>query len=471
MRILELALFILLFFSLILPVLLGRRGRTTSLLTLLTILVMLAHLLIEGYRWQMVPLYALALLTLLGALLGWLRYPRKDSRTSGFGKFLGVLGLLLAGIAVLLPVLFPIPQFDRPTGAYPIGTTTLEMVDTSRTEIYSGKSGEPRAIMVQFWYPARAGSPASLAPWMDHLDVVGPSLSVYLGLPSFTLDHLVYSRSNSYLDASLADEQDAYPVILFSHGWNGVRVQDTFLYEELASHGYVVAAIDHAYGAGVVVFPDGRVAENNPEAMPMDAAPEILEPRADTVVDQWAGDMAFVLDTLAQWNLQDPNNRFTGRLDLEKIGIMGHSTGGGATVEFCGRDPRCQAGIGLDPYLTPVSDKVLDGGVQQPLLFMFSELYWGEKNNLLYQRLAPNSADLQEFMVQGSDHYDFTDLPLLSPLAPYIGLKGPINGPRMLTIVRQYSLAFFNQHLKGASQDGFSDLASKYPEVIFDRLP
>jgi hypothetical protein len=53
-------------------------------------------------------------------------------------------------------------------------------------------------------------------------------------------------------------------VLIFSHGRGGYRQHNTMQVEELVSHGYIVAAIDHPYAATGVVFPDGRIAAFDP---------------------------------------------------------------------------------------------------------------------------------------------------------------------------------------------------------------
>jgi hypothetical protein len=70
--------------------------------------------------------------------------------------------------------------------------------------------------------------------------------------------------------------------------------------------------------------------------------------------------------------------------------------------------------------------------------------------------------------ILGTAHYDFTDLPALSPLAHALGLKGPIRGARVQRIVNDYSLAFFDQHLLGRSSDLLEGPSPGHPEVIFD---
>lgn len=444
-----------------------RNRLVAAILPLALLLALLVHLWIEKYRWQMLPLYALGLTLLLFTV------PTLKGGATGhptIRRRLSLLGLVLLVVFTLPPVLLPVPSLSPPKGPYQVGTFSIPLVDTSRQELYSGRD-EPRAIMVQFWYPASPEPGARPGPWIDHADIVGPAMAKYLGFPRFFLDHVALVHSNSYPDAPLDTSGAPYPVIFFSHGWSGLRVQSTFLMEALASQGYVVVAIDHTYGAQVVVFPDGRVAYNNPRALPLDDPAEILEPAADLLVDQWAGDISFVLGTLAVWNENDPSGRLTGQLDLSRIGVSGHSTGGGAAVEFCGRDPRCTAGLGLDAYLTPVSNMVLQQGLPQPFLFLFSELWPTEKNNRLFAKILPASPQAQEITLLGAAHYDFTDIPMLSPLAASLGLKGPISGPRALQITSDFAVDFFDKTLRGGPGTLLQSPSEAYPEMVFGALP
>ena len=69
--------------------------------------------------------------------------------------------------------------------------------------------------------------------------------------------------------------------------------------------------------------------------------------------------------------------------------------------------------------------------------------------------------------IEGTAHYDFTDMPLFTPLAPQLGLKGPINGKRVTLIINDYLLSFFDLTLKGQPSDLFDNNSNKYEEVIF----
>ena len=471
MRLLEIILPVLIGAYVLWPVVAGRRRpRGVHAIALLGVVALLLHLFWEGGRWQMIPLYLLAGVTGCAGAWGlWRPRAGEFRRRSWQGG--GLLGAALVVAAVTaLPVLLPVPSVPPPTGPYAVGTVTFELVDETRAEIYADGAGGPRRFRVQVWYPALPERSDRPAPWMENAGVVAPAIAEWLNLPSFFLDHLELAHTSSYLDASVDPSGAPYPLLIFSHGWGGFRAQNTFQMQELASHGYVVVGMEHTYGAVVTVFPDGRVAYNEPAALP-DGVPEAeYDAAARRLVQQWIGDMAFALDSLEGWNRMDPAGRFTGLLDGSRVGLLGHSTGGGAAVEFCATDLRCDAGLGMDVWMTPVSEATLDGGVPQPFLFLFSEQWPTAKNQALFDRLGrqSNPAD-RTITILGTDHYDFSDLPALSPLAPQLGLKGPIPGGRVQQIINAYSLAFFDQALKDEPAMLMASPSPAYPEVRFDR--
>jgi pimeloyl-ACP methyl ester carboxylesterase len=257
-------------------------------------------------------------------------------------------------------------------------------------------------------------------------------------------------------------------VILFSHGWNGFNAQNTGQAIQLASHGYVVIGVQHTYGAVITIFDDGTIARNNPSALPSGAPDDEYEAAAQKLVEQWAGDLSFTVDYL-QEQKDDPAGPFYQALDLARLGVYGHSTGGGAAIQFCGTDPRCTALLGMDPFMRPVSVEVLENGVTQPSFFMFSQRWADEvdsRNNELFNKFVSNSPEtFGVISIDGTTHYDFSDLPLLSPLAPRLGLKGPINGERVTTIINEFLVSFFDRTLKGVPTGLFDEQNQKYNEV------
>src|SRR5512133_610440 len=114
-----------------------------------------------------------------------------------------------------------------PRGPFPAGVRTLEV----------GPLAPPgRALVTELWYPA--------TPDFSGQDVAGPTVdrfSIASGIPG-----LRAARQQAGRDATPAPRGG--PLVVFSHGFASHRRQSTFLCSHLASHGYVVAAPDHAGG-------------------------------------------------------------------------------------------------------------------------------------------------------------------------------------------------------------------------------
>ena len=457
MRLLEITLPVLLAIYLIWP---HPRPLFIRFAPTLALVFTLIHFGIEGYRWQMIPLYVLTLLLTIISLT-------KINSAVDWKPIASYLTLILLALSTAVPTLLPIPKIPTPSGPYQIGTSIYEMTDSSRQEIYSGKD-EPRRFMVQIWYPAKVKDTDIRAQWMSNAEIYAPAIATYIDLPSYFLNHLALVEIPAYENAQVAAREGGFPVVLFSHGWNGFNAQNTGQALELASHGYIVIGIQHTYGAVITVFPDGTVAPNNPKALPEDDEDPNYEVVARVLVNQWAGDMSFVLDQLSVWE-KEAGNPFDGKMDLERVGVYGHSTGGGAAIQFCGVDSRCKAVLGMDPFMRPVSAEVIKGSLPQPSFFMFSQS-WADltdsKNNQLFNQFYPNVSDGKGVIViAGTKHYDFSDLPLLSPIAPQLGLKGPLSGKTVIKIVNSYLLDFFEMTLNNKPSDLFDGSFTTFEEV------
>ena len=461
MRPIEIVIPILLALYLIWP---HPRLKVVRLLPLAALFLTFIHFLTEGYRWQMIPLYGLTVLLTLSSLI-------KIRSTYDWRPVFSYMAVILVAVSSALPILLPVPSLPSPSGPYTVGTRIYELTDASRKEIYSGEDGA-RRFQIQVWYPAEVSATDERAPWMARADVFAPAIAAYIHMPSFFLDHLALVEMPAYHESKVAPAKAGYPIILFSHGWNGFNAQNTGQTIELASQGYVVVGIQHPYGAVITVFDDGTIAPNNPSALPNGAPDDEYEAAAQTLVNQWAGDLAYALDFMEMQN-GDPESLFHETTDISRVGVYGHSTGGGAAIQFCGTDPRCKALLGMDPFMRPVSPQVLESGVTQPSFFMFSQGWTDDVdscNNELFSRFVANVPQLLGVIsIDGTSHYDFSDLPRLSPLAAGLGLKGPINGERVTTIINDYLISFFDGALKGEPLSLFEEQNQKYNEVEFSR--
>jgi len=467
MRPLEILTPIILAIYLLWPITGRKRPPAVGILPAFALVIVAAHANVEGMRWQMYPLYGFTVIMFLMSIPDFMKARQDNMQTGRPLRVLASLGLL--AISTALPILLPVPSIPTPGGPYQVGTRIYELTDTFRKELYSGKD-EARRFQIQVWYPSEAGPSDERAPWMANAGIFAPAIATQIDMPSFFLDHLALVKMPAYKESKVAPTNEGYPIIFFSHGWNGFNAQNAGQAIQLASHGYVVIGVQHTYGAVVTVFEDGTVAYNNPSALP-DSAPTVeYETAAHILADQWAGDMAFVLDSLAVRN-SSVRSPFGGMLDLSRVGVYGHSTGGGAAIQFCGTDARCKSVLGMDPFMRPVSYEVINNGVTQPSFFMFSQRWADDvdsRNNELFNKFYPNVTEpLGVVSIDGTSHYDFADLPLLSPLAPQLGLKGPINGKYVTTIINDYLLSFFDMTLKGEVTNLFDRQSQKYIEVKF----
>ena len=393
---------------------------------LLPLLASLPHLFLEGWRTQMLPLYALALL--VGALrlfpLRGKGAPRQPNR------FASVLLVLVVAASGILPGwLLPVAALPAPTGPYSVGTVDRELVDTARG----------RRLMVSIWYPAaHSGPPAKLTAYPDEL-ANGLATSFGLPLAAPALQHLRYFEVAASNAAPVAAGDAPFPILIFSHGLVGVRFQNSQSMQELASWGYVVVALDHTDAAAVTVFPDGETRLFDLQRFGI--GPDESETSTDILLPVWVADQRFVYDQLAAWTVNDP--LLAGKLDPQRIGSFGHSFGGATALAVCRVDPRCRAAANLDGGVSGTDPQA----ASRPMLLMTAassyEVPDAAQN---WSRLVHGAtAPAYWLEIPDSNHYSFTILPLISPALAPLGADVRASLSRVDTYLR----AFFDQYLRG----------------------
>lgn len=261
-------------------------------------------------------------------------------------------------------------------------------------------------------------------------------------------------KSHSFMDLQLSDSENHYPILLFSHGFNGFRNQNTFQVEELASQGYIVLSIDHTFDAAATVFPGGRTAY---------VQPINLTDEGDSHIKLWEEDVSFVLNQIEKLNENDETGFFTGRLDTSRIGMFGHSYGGATAAQILAKDSRVKAAINMDGTL--YGEILPESGIGKPFLLMNAEEPDEADPFEVRERYGRGLAGGgMSMVIPHTDHTSFTDLHLFSPL-----LQSPGENPKEVhRIINEFSLAFFDQYVK-QKDDGstLKRLITKYPEVNF----
>jgi predicted dienelactone hydrolase len=358
-----------------------------------------------------------------------------------------------------------------PAGPYAVGRVESDWVDASRAETFGSDPNARRELVVWIWYPAASGATTAAAPYLPDSWRLAME-RVRGGLGVLVTQSLAAVRDHAVADAPLAAARQPFPVIVMQPGLGPIAPDYTTLAEDLASRGYVVIASTPTYSANAVAFPDGRVVERTDAGtVPDSAPPDVAKSMLDRLAGVWAADDRFVMDQAQKLNTTDPSGRFTGKLDLNAIGVMGHSFGGASAAQTCHLDDRCKAGADLDGW--PYGD-VIQNGLRQPFLFMWSVPASLQKDGLQQaerdtQALVNHSTGkTYQLTVEDTRHFNFSDYAVLyEPLLKPMQMLGSIDGRRGLKITTEYLAAFFDHTLRGAPATLLAGPSPEYPEVEF----
>jgi pimeloyl-ACP methyl ester carboxylesterase len=360
-----------------------------------------------------------------------------------------------------------------PAGHFAVGRTTYTWVNNDETDELALSPGAKREVVAWMWYPSVAATTATPAeylpaPWRKALE---RNSGVLMG-QLLTRD-LALVRTHSAPDPDVSPEQRAYPVVILRAGGGALTTDFTTLAEDLASHGYIVVGFDAPYRTFVVVLLDNRVVirppANDPENLSADQANRLI----NRLLPMWTSDTAFVVSQLEQLNAADPSGKLTGRLDMQRLGMFGHSFGGATALQFCHNDPRCKAGIDIDgaPY-----GNVVQEGLKQPFLFILSdhsrELADPASRQIhldmqsIYDRLPSGRLFIT---IRGANHFSFSDQMLVKShyvigMMRLLGVGG-LEGRRGLAITAEYVHTFFDVYLNDAPAASLKKASQLYPEV------
>ena len=315
--------------------------------------------------------------------------------------------------------------------------------------------------MAQVWYPAKR----SRRPVAEYME---PAVAAtYAEVPAGTLTGV---RTHSHVAAPVASGR--HPVVVLATGGFEARSIYTLHAEELAAQGFIVVAVDHTHEARAVVFPDGRVV---PPAYPI---PATLEELAEFVTQAAAvrvADTRFVLDRLERLGRR---GRLAGRLDLSRIGMVGHSLGGAVAAEMLRTDSRVDAAVDLDGLILPVTAA---RGLDRPFMVInappsatlpeswpFTDGYDRGPGSLWANLRGPRLS----LMLEQSAHMDFSDLvvwkaQITAPEFHEANDVGAIGSARAVQVIRAYVGGFLQRHVRNRPAPLLAGPSSAYPEMKF----
>ena len=380
---------------------------------------------------------------------------------------------LPVGIPVLLALLWldhaRETTLPTPTGPFSVGRITDVWTDELQP-------GPQRKLLVWIWYPTAPRLPSTKAddylpaPWRA---AVEQQRGIFIS-QLLTRD-LSRVRAHGIRNAELSPQHPSYPVVLMRAGLAALVANYTSLAEELASRGYIVVGFDAPYRSSVAVFPDGRVITRAPEENADLVSGSEQEQLLNELVRDWNADMGFALDQLEKLNRSGPSARFPLRLDMERVGVFGHSLGGATALQFCNDDSRCRAGIDVDGA---PRGSVIREGVTQPFMFLVSD-HRSEPDaetrpvlaniRSIYDRLPGDRR--WWLMIRGANHYGFSDdgailkTPLLMRALRTAGIVH-LSGLRQIAVTAHYITTFFDVYLKSEPASELTNRA-QFPEVEY----
>lgn len=469
MRLLEGFIFL---FNIIFTVLLIKGGfkkvKWAKYVPLISFTILVFHIIVEKIRWQLYPLYIITIIYFILTILYMTSFLKIESinHRPKIKKLIIAIMIFFIIISGISAYVFPVYKMSIPKGKYKVGTESFDITDPQRKAIYSDNLNNNRKIKFQIWYPAETVEGYKRVPWLEDGQVVAKALAKDMKFPSFVLDHTALVMSNSFKKAPISTELEKYPIVVISHGWTGFRDLHTDVAEELASNGYIVIAIDHTYGSEVTVFNDGEVDYLYRGALPeREVTPNFLE-YANKLVNTYAGDVNLTLNELERFNKGEVNSFFKDKFDLSKIGLLGHSTGGGADVSLTLNDKRIKAIVGMDAWVEPIEDAQIEKGLKVPALFLRSGQWEvGLNNKNLLHLIDKSSVPIELYQINGTTHLDFTMVYMYSPLTKYINITGKLNGRISSSIQKDFIQSFFDKNLKGNNSININDVANKWKEV------
>jgi predicted dienelactone hydrolase len=184
-------------------------------------------------------------------------------------------------------------------GEYKVGVQTINLVHKNQVDILNSKEGKDplydRPITIEIWYPASVSEDAKTVVYDEVMGTANDSLRP---LTPFTF------KGRAYREAKPMTGKGKFPLIVVSHGYVGSRYLMTYLTENLASKGYIVAAIDHTDST----FKDANAFQSTLLNRPKD--------------------IRFIINEMEKIGAIGSKNKLENLVDSNNTGIIGYSMGG-----------------------------------------------------------------------------------------------------------------------------------------------
>ena len=377
--------------------------------------------------------------------------------------------LFLSSCSVFVYHVADIRDINPVTGPYSIGTKRFQLIDSLRTNWYlDGYENTYRNLMIQIWYPAEIQKHNKKSAYIDNKSALTYTIKNQgYNVPKILTNQISNIKCNSW-DSAKPVSNEKFPLIIFSHGHGGLRTQNTNQVEELVSHGYIVIAVDHTYDAGFVEFLDGSTffsltARSNDD--PIIETPEQFYTRFGYRVD----DIDFIINIAKNFSKYD--NDIFNLIDIDNIGIFGHSFGGLTSFYSGLYNNSIKSCYALDGWFEPLPDTLLNIDINKPLFHIGQHnkgeiRYWKDINHKKLISFMESNSNLSIMIdIPGSSHYDYTDFTYFTYLTKKMNFSGYVPHDSMAKIMNVTLLDFFNYTLKNIEKINPINYKKNYPFI------
>lgn len=377
----------------------------------------------------------------------------------GLSMLLIVVVLFL--IAFVLFLFNKIAGFRKPTGRYGVGATEYHWVDTSRKELNNELGDTYRELMAYVYYPADSKSKNPVTPY-DKDALARQKAFVYLKSKISTILLKGWDSIKTYAQYNAGAASSKYPVVIMSNSASTMVQHYTWLLEGLASQGYIVVGVNHPYMAAITRFPDGRVLKSL-IAQKKSLNRSVYEAWKQEQTNTCVADIHFVVKQLETVNKSD--GLLHGKLDLEHIGIAGHSFAGDVALLAGSANKQIRAIVNMDGGERVFRYSKIQESFNVPCLIILAEKshqWCGQKgiNDLKSLDIFCNAhkQNVSKITLGNVGHGVFGDLPILlnstlfTHIASYwfdfyLGASAS-KGCKAINKISVYLVDFFDKHLK-----------------------
>jgi len=331
-----------------------------------------------------------------------------------------------------------------PAGKHAVGVATFSWTDSARVDSLASPPAL-RTVLGRIWYPAQSVQGKPPAPYADHLDATA---NEWTALHSRV-------RTHSYAGAPFATGVSRAPVIVLAPGRSTASFDYTTLGEDLASHGYIVVAVDSPFHSKVVL-PDGTLAPIRFPSMGPATYPHGIDSAQTPMNALVSTDLRFALARVP--SLDRAHEILRGHLDLTRVGMFGHSNGGMAGSRACALESVCRAFFSIEGQQTR---EIRLNGVDKPYGLLYSEQTLSFDTAGVFTEMRRHAkGPFELYRVAGAGHNSVTDLLLVRPtLFTYA-----IDARRGLDVTHAIVRNFFDRYLVGAIAK------VEFPEVRVERF-